>query len=225
MNRRPTLSDMLWPDDPADADLPVEWSKDVAVQLLQWVWSGYDQLREKHLSRVDLTQPLEQLERNLTFLHSGEIMDVWARETQGFSSLRPGHEIPELENRVSPSAKPPAYDIGFVHTENQRWIWPVEAKVLPTAGALAEYLKDVRDKFVGGIAGPLVCECGMIGYLVKGLPNEVFEKLDSELTQSLLTLPEFKTRHHRSSQHERKKAPFLRLHHMIMELAQSVALN
>ena len=165
-----------------------------------------------------VTQSAEQLERNLTFLHFGEIQEIWARETEGFSSLRPGHEIPELENRVSSSAKPPANDLGFVHTENQRWIWPVEAKVLPTSAALAEYLNDVRDKFVAGIAGPFVGEGGMIGYLLKGLPSDVFDKLTCELGQSLLPVSEFNARQHRSSRHARENSPSLRLHHMIMEL-------
>jgi hypothetical protein len=221
MNRRPTLSEMLWPDDPVDADLPVEWAEDVAVQALGWVWCGYDQLRDKHLSRIDLAQPTEQLERNLTLLHFGEIQEIWARETGGFSSLRPGHEIPELENRISPSAKPPAYDLGFVHTENPRWIWPVEAKVLPTSAALAEYLNDVRGKFVTGIAGPFVSESGMIGYLLQGAPSDVFDKLDKELSQPLSPVTEFKSRHHRTSRHPRTNVPILRLHHLIMELLKS----
>src|SRR6266496_1941233 len=186
MSRRPTLSEMLWPDDPADADLPVQWAEAVALQVLDWVWRGYDQLRHKHLSRVDLCQPSEQLERNLTLLHFGEIQEIWARETQGFGSLRPGHEIPELENRYSPSAKPPAYDLGFVHAENQRWIWPVEAKVLPTSAALAEYLNDVRGKFVAGIVGPFIGEGGMVGYLLRGSPRDVFDKLVNELGQPML---------------------------------------
>lgn len=216
---------MLWPDEPADADLPVHWARDVAVQVLDWVWRGYDQTRDKHLSRVELTQPPEQLERNLTFLHFGEIQEIWARETEGFSSLRPGHEIPELESRSSPSAKPPAYDLGFTHTENQRWIWPVEAKVLPTSTALAEYLDDVRGKFGAGIAGPFVGEGGMIGYLLHGLPNDVFDKLARELGQLLLPVSEFSARQHRSTQHNRADAPSLRLHHLIMELKNSSGSN
>jgi hypothetical protein len=221
MSRRPTLNEMLWPDDPADADLPVQWAESLSVQVLEWVWRSYDQLRDRHLARVDFAQSAEQLERNLTLLHFGEIQEIWARETDGFSSLRPGHEIPEFENRISPSAKPPAYDLGFIHTENQRWIWPVEAKVLPTSAALAEYLNDVRGKFVAGIAGPFVGEAGMIGYLLQGLPQDVFDKLIRELGQPLLSVPEFSVRQHRSSQHLRTDAPLLRLHHLIMELTGS----
>ncbi|HXD00379.1 MAG TPA: hypothetical protein VN048_13635 [Verrucomicrobiae bacterium] len=225
MSRRPALSEMLWPDDPADADLPVQWAEGISILVLDWLWRGYDQLRDKHLSRVDMTQSIEQLERNLTFLHFGEILEIWARDTEGFCSLRPGHEIPEFENRISPSAKPPAYDLGFVHAENQRWIWPIEAKVLSTSAALAEYMNDVRGKFVAGIAGPFVGEGGMIGYLVHGLPSDVFDKLTRELGQQLLLVSEFNARQHRSSHHVRTDAPSLRLHHMIMELANPSASN
>ena len=218
MSRRPTLSEMLWPDDPADADMPVRWAEDLSGQLLDWVWRSYDQLQNRHLAHVDFSQSPEQLERNLTILQFGEIQEIWARETNGFCSFRPGHEIPEFENRISPSAKPPAYDLGFNHTENQRWIWPVEAKVLPTSAALAEYITDVRGKFVAGIAGPFVGEAGMIGYLLQGLPADVFEKLTHELGQPMLSVSGFEIRQHRSSLHHRVNAPLLRLHHMIMEL-------
>jgi hypothetical protein len=209
---------MLWPDDPADADLPIQWAEALAIQALDYVWRGYDQVRDKHLVRVNLNQPPEQLERNLTLLHFGEIQGIWASETEGFSSIRPGHEIPEFETRNSPSAKPPAYDLGFIHANNPRWIWPIEAKVLSTSFALAEYLNDVNGKFVAGIAAPFVGEAGMIGYLLRGLPDQVFHKLTGELGQELLPISEFKMRHHRASLHTRTDAPLLRLHHLMMEL-------
>jgi len=70
MSRRPTLSEMLWPDDPEDADLPVEWAASVAVQVLDWAWRAFDSVCEKHLNSVDLSSATpEQLERNLTELH------------------------------------------------------------------------------------------------------------------------------------------------------------
>lgn len=219
MSQRLTLSEMVWPDDPEDSQLPVEWAESVAVQVLDWVWRGFDAVREKYLSSVALTSQLpEQFERNLTELHFSEIQLLWARETGGYSSVQPCHESPELATRSSAPAKPPAYDLGFVHFENRRWKWPVEAKVLSTAGAVGEYLKDVRDKFIGGVAGPFVGEGGMIGYLLKGSPSEVFDKLANELGQPLLPVADFKTRQHRSSQHERANASALRLHHLVMEL-------
>ncbi len=97
--------------------------------------------------------------------------------------------------------------------------------VLPTSAVLAEYLKDVRAKFVAGIAAPLVGEGGMIGYLLQGFPKDVFDKLADELGQRLLPVSEFSTREHLSSRHERREALSLRLHHMIMELAKASVSN
>lgn len=219
MIRRSTLSELLWPEDPADAHLPVEWANTVSVQVLDWIWRGYDALRAKHLTRVDLSQSLDQLERNLTFLHFTEIQIIWANETQGFGSLHPAHEIPEFETRNRAPAKPPAYDLGFVHNENQRWIWPVEAKVLRTSNTLSEYLKDVNDKFIAGIASPYVGEGGMIGYLLTGMPDEVLDELVIRLGQNLLGISEFAARSHGVSIHTRVGAPNLKLHHMVMDCA------
>lgn len=222
MSRYRTLSELAWPVDPQDADLPVRWAEEVAVQVLGWVWRGYDGLNGE-LGGVDFTQPLEQLERNLTELHYYQIQQRWAQETQGFSSIHPGHEIPELLSRSSASAKPPAYDLGFVHAEQRLWKWPVEAKLLPGPAALAEYLKDVHGKFGSGVASPIVGEGGMIGYLLKGHEEVVLAGLAKELVQELSILPEFAARPHRASRHLRADAPALRLHHMIMRMGGSVA--
>jgi len=153
---------MLWPDDQADADLPVRWAKDISTQAFDWVWRGYDEMCTKYLAKVDLTESPEQLERNLTELHFYEVQLLWKRETDGFPSMQPGHELPEMMKRKNPSSKPPANDLGFVHCENRLWKLPIEAKILPTSNTLAEYLKDVRKKFVGGIAGPFVGEGGKV---------------------------------------------------------------
>jgi hypothetical protein len=96
---------------------------------------------------------------------------------------------------------------------------------LPTSAALAEYLNDVRGKFATGIAGPSVGEGGMIGYLLKGSPRDIFDKLADELGQPLLPVSEFNARQHRSSNHDRTDAPLLRLHYLIMELVNSSPAN
>ena len=80
MSRRLTLSEMVWPDDPEDSQMPVEWAESVSVQVLDWVWRGFDAVREKYLSSADLTsQTPEQLERNLTEFHFLETSLLWAR--------------------------------------------------------------------------------------------------------------------------------------------------
>lgn len=222
MTRRAAFRELAWPDDPAFTALAVEWSHAASSQILDWVWRAFDQLRAQHLTRVDLTKPLEQLERDLTQLHFEEIQQVWAQDTGGFSAVLPGHEIPEFESRSSASALPPAYDLGFVFCENRRCIWPIEAKVVRSAAALSEYLKDVRGKFAAGIAAPFVTQAGMIAYLLTGIALDVFSDLERQLAQSLKPVPAFASRQHRTSMHAGRRSPSgrvlpdLLLHHLVM---------
>src|SRR5258705_9938147 len=97
MSRRLTLSEMVWPDDPDGSQLPVEWAGSVAVQVLDWVWRGFDAVREKYLNSADLTsQTPEQLERNLNEFHFLETSLLWARENGGFNSLQTFPQNPPL---------------------------------------------------------------------------------------------------------------------------------
>ena len=65
MTRRPTPSELMWPEDPADFEFPIEWAASVTTQVLDWTWRAFDSLRANHLLRIDLTQALEQVERDL----------------------------------------------------------------------------------------------------------------------------------------------------------------
>jgi hypothetical protein len=215
MSRRPTLNELIWPDDPADADLPVQWAKSVTKQVLDWVWRAFDALAVQ-LKQVDLDQKLEQPERNFVHLHYINILSLFGAETDGYPAIVPSHEPPEMETRSSAFAKPPANDLAFICMANPRWIWPLEAKVISTTGALAEYLHDVNDKFGKGIAAPLVGEGAMIGYLLVNDPTTVFANLASRLNQKLESIVEFSARPHRVSLHARTSAPDLRLHHLLM---------
>lgn len=217
MARRPTFSELVWPEDPDERNLPSEWASSHCVKVLDWTWRAFDVLIAKHASNVDFSQPLEQLERDLVRCHFTEIQLLFANETDGFASIVPQHEWPELESRKSAAAKPPAYDLAFSSTANHRWAWPIEAKVVPTPGTLAEYLKDVNDKFVAGVASPLLGEGAMIAYLLQKDSTDIFfQNLAAKLEQSLKPLPEFAERTHRASEHVRTSNPNLRLHHLAM---------
>lgn len=219
MTRRTTFSEMAWPDSPEAQDLAVKWAKASAFRILDWTWRAFDALSAAHLSGLDLTQPLEQLERDLVRQHFIEIQIIFARETHGYSSLIPHHEWPEMETRAPAPAKPPAYDLCFISTANQRWAWPIEAKVIPTSNTLAEYLKDVREKFIAGIASPLIGEGAMIAYLLSKDGDVFFAKLEAKLGQPLSPSCDFHDRIHKTSQHARSGYPHLTLHHMAMECA------
>jgi hypothetical protein len=195
------------------------WAGEVAIHVLDWTWRAFDQLAAEHLSQVDLQRPLEQLERDLTSKHFIQINRIWAKETEGFSSLTPHHEFPENETRPPAPGKPPAYDLAFVWCENQRVAWPLEAKVVQAPGALANYMGDVQ-KFLSATAAPLVGEGGQIAYLLRGTATEFFGELASRLNQRVEEVAPFQNRPHRASHHRRVFAPDLRLHHLVMHLRE-----
>lgn len=195
----------------------VEWATGIAVQALDWTWRAYDTLCLSVLVRVDFNQPLDQLERDLTRNHFAEIQDLWARETNGESSIEPHSEYPELETRAPAPAKPPAYDIAFVWRANRRIALPIEAKVVKTPAALADYLGDT-DKFASGIAAPMINQGGQIAYLLKGAAPEFFSALNARLSNRLEAVSEFLHRPHQASQHTRTNHPAIRLHHLVMVL-------
>jgi hypothetical protein len=192
-----------------------DWAAGSSIQALEWTWRGFDALRANVLSRVDMTQPLEQLERDLTSFHFQAIQQLWARETEGYSSISPVPEWPEMETRSPAPAKPPAYDIAFVWNENKRVAWPIEAKVVPTTSTLAPYLGDTA-KFVNGTAAPLVGEGAQVAYLLSGTTSDFFSNLSGKLASPLQPVAKFSNRPHRLSQHTRATAPNLRLHHLAM---------
>ena len=217
MSRRPTISEQRWPNDPNLTVQARQWAGDVAVQVLDWTWRAFDRLKSGYLSKVDLTQPLEQVERSLTAAHYIELNALWAQETGGYSSISPVSEWSEMETRPSAPGKPPAYDFAFVWCENHRIAWPIEAKVVPGARSIAEYMTDV-EKFTTGVAAPLSGEGGVIAYLLKGKEADFLAVLQSKLTASLMTpsASELAARAHRMSHHDRATAPGLRLHHLVM---------
>ena len=164
------------------------------------------------------------MERALTQWHALNVNQVWAEETHGRASFIPIHEMHEFESRKGGNAMPPSNDIGFIHRQNRRWKLPVEAKLVPSSRALTEYLKDVNDKYVAGIAAPLVGECGMVGYILSGETDDVFDALSTVLGH-LQALPgPFAARPHRTTVHARDPKPRLRVHHMAMSCAPRMTL-
>ena len=221
MSRRRSLGQILWPHDEQARQIAIEWAKAIVEQALGLVWCGFDHMQQNELSvalELDEDRP-EQLERELTQWHAQAVLLVWARAGGGYTSFVPGHELHEVASRKGGKAMPPSNDMGFTHRRYKRWILPVEAKVLPSAKALAEYLEDVNLKYVGGVAAPIVGEGGMIGYLLAGSADDVFDGLTARLGQRLRRLERFEERAHRTSSHVRTNAPQLRIHHMVMSCA------
>ena len=213
---RPTLSEQAWPMDDESRRQAQDWASGVTAQVLDWTWRAFEALHANVLSHVDMTQPLDQLERDLTSKHFIEIQRIFVAETDGFPSIIPHHEFPENQSRPGGCGKPPASDICFIWYANQRVTWPIEAKVVPTPGALAKYLRDVN-KFTDGIAAPFVGEGAQIAYLRTGTPRDFFDNLRrSAGMSSLQHSQDFPNRPHKVSAHPRNPAPDLRLHHLAM---------
>lgn len=210
---RLTPSELGWPMDADSHRQAQEWADAATTQVLDWTWRGFDTMRTNFLNRIDFSQQLDQVERDLTSHHFREIQQLWHRETDGYSAFAPQPEWPEMATRSPAPAKPPAYDIAFVWYDNPRVAWPIEAKVVPTAETLAPYLSDTA-KFTEGTAAPYVGEGAQIAYLLSGVAVDFFNTLSKTL--SLQVVPELVGRSHRISSHARTSAPDLRLHHMVM---------
>jgi len=216
VNRRSTFSEMRWPTDDQSLAQANDWAGAVSLEVLKWTWLGFDLLQKDDIKKTDLSQPIDQLERDLTSKHFIYINRVWAIETEGYSSITPHHEYPEMETRPAPPGRPPAYDFAFVWSENFRVAWAIEAKVVSTPKAIAEYKKDV-DKFLTGVAAPLIGHGGLIAYLLSGNAGEFFEEVEKRLSTKYEPTPEiFQKRTHQVSKHIRRNAPELILHHMLM---------
>lgn len=214
MTRRPTPSEVVWPD--VEVDVAVEWAASITTQVLDWTWRAYDSLCVTFLPHVDLTQPLEQIERDLARNHFVAIQVLFQSETEGFATFVPTREWHELETRSRGNALPSSNDFAFVSTTCTRWAWPMEAKVIPASGSVTEYLKDVEGKFAKGVAAPLVGEGAMIGYLLTNELSRVVANLSERLNQTLEPVAEFASRPHHTTTHSRDLAPDLRLHHLLM---------
>ena len=209
------MSELAWPLDDESRLQAQEWANGIASQVLDWTWRAFDLVRAGAIGGLNLAQPLEQLERDLARHHFIEIINLWKQETDGECAFTPHHEYPELETRSPAPAKPPAYDIAFVWNANPRAAWPIEAKVVPTPGTLADYIGDVQ-KFTDGIAAPLSGIGAQIAYLLTGTTDDFFNKLRARLSLPLETSAEFSARAHRVSSHTRNGYPNLELHHMAM---------
>jgi len=215
---RPTASELRWPIDCDESkQQALDWAEGMSSQAIDYVLRSFIQLRSNALDSIDLTQDLEQLERDLTSNHFVEIQNLWVTETDGYPSFVPHHEYPEMGTRSPAPAKPPAYDFAFVWQVNHRVAWPIEAKVLPTPKTLALYLKDTS-KFIDGTAAPFSSQGSQLAYLLRGTCEEFFSELSLKLGGSTLVSTAQVAPEHRISHHSRKDLLPLSIHHLALLL-------
>jgi len=220
VRRKLTIGEACWPETPEFSSVAACWNRNASTIMLGYVWKGYDLLCAEVLSKVDVALADEQLERSVTLYLVPRIR----RHMSGYEPFHVEHEVDELETRFSPEAKPPCYDIAFILTSNERIMWPLEAKVLRTEGALAQYAKEINENFLSCRYAPFSREGAMLGYLLSGVPAKTFENIEIRVPCTLEDHQAFASHNHKTSEHIRvvpsgKSYPVtFCCHHLIMPL-------
>jgi hypothetical protein len=152
-------------------EIATVWSGDFSNRLIEHVFDGYQLLAARH----ELDPSVQ--ERGITQLLCPRIRDTLT----GFEPYSIEHSPFEFETQMTRKSQPPAYDMGFVHTANPRFIWGLEAKLLANETDLVSYLADLKNEFLTGRYSPFSKEGAMVGYLRSGNPEKVLLNIASKL--------------------------------------------
>src|SRR5205085_8445710 len=119
----------------------------------------------------------KDLERSITGSLELRIRGVMS----GYEPFVIQHGPYERESMLLPPAQPPQYDLAF-KLRAQEWImWPLEAKVLETDGAVNDYRNDLNNEFLTCRYAPFSSEGAMLGYLLTGTTENVFRNLEEKI--------------------------------------------
>jgi hypothetical protein len=220
LRRGPTIPELRWKDTPDFVEVAKSWSNDAITILLKFVWEGYDLLASEILSQINCDEAEEQLETTITQSLERKIRRKMTRD----EPFDVQHEAYEIESRQSAQAQSPHYDIAFYLISNERIMWPLEAKVLKTDGAVGEYVKEINENFITCKYAPFSSQGGMLGYLFSGDPKKAFTNIETKAPCTLNDHPDFPTRDHKTSDHQRvvpsgKLYPVnFRCHHLLLKI-------
>ena len=184
------------------------------------MWKGWDAVVAGLPENFDPTLPSDALETSISQHFAQDIR----RQMTGFEPYDVMHSPHEFMTRLEGSHKAPIYDIGFILNANRRVIWPVEAKVLATDGAVSEYIRDINEQFLTCRYAPLSRSGAMAGYLLSGSPVTALANIESKLGCPLAQYASFLERNHRVSTHARSGAncaavgPRFTCHHLMLSL-------
>ncbi len=218
--RRKTILEKRWPNTSDFLAIAKAWKNDASAVLLSFIWQGYDLLQADVLSQIEPSQTDAELERSVTQLLEPRIRRAMSGDEPFFIQ----HEVYEHETRQASPAQPPQYDMAFVLYSNPRIMWPLEAKVLRTDGAIAPYIKDLKNEFLSCRYAPFSSEGSMVGYLFSGNTSAVFRNIEKNISCKLHQLSRFIERTHRYSEHvrdvpENKHYPsHFRCQHVILQI-------
>ncbi|MEA5472211.1 hypothetical protein [Spirulina sp. 06S082] len=188
------------------------WDEDGSKILLELVWQAYDLLKEENLAQLDERYITQCLEPNIH-----KVMN-------GFEPFYIQHGPYENETKKPPPAQPPQPDLAFILNEDRRSMWPLEAKLLHSDKAVAQYIKEIHDNFLTCRYAPFSGEAAMLGYLLKGKAQNAFDEIAKKLECTLFHYPYFLKRPHKISKHyreipqEKNYPENFKCHHLIMEI-------
>ncbi|MEB3883990.1 hypothetical protein [Lyngbya sp. CCY1209] len=225
-----TITDLLL-EKPGYDELIKEWPTGLTDQAFEFVWRGYDLLKDEVLDRVDCNKADKQIEKDTTSNLESRIGRVMTRDEAFDEAFDVQHEAPEFTTTYSNQAQPPSYDIAFILRANPQIKLPLEAKVLKTEGKLSEYIKEIKFNFLTCRYSPFSSEAGMLGYLLTGNPKRVFKNIEKKVPCTLSDHPDFLDRDHKVSDHDRTVPPNkpypkkFRCHHLILNLQSTKKSN
>ncbi len=209
------------PGSPIPKDFVVlanRWSADYSTNLLRFIWQGYDLLLRELPAGIND----KDLERSIT----ESLVERIRREMSGSEPFYIEHGPYERETMKQLGAQPPQYDLAFKLRDDREGImWPIEAKVLETDGAVNNYKNDVNEQFLSCRYAPFSSEGAMVGYLLKGSVENVFRNLEDKIPCSLAAHPDFQDRPCKMSDHIRQVEvgkPYpshFRCYHLILEFS------
>ncbi|MBN2180288.1 MAG: hypothetical protein JW715_00130 [Sedimentisphaerales bacterium] len=220
MIARQTYSEKRWPDTPEFNSVLRSWKSAGSVILLELVWSSYDLFCKEVLTKIDCSKEDKDLERDITQNLEPEIRETMS----GFEPFYVQHGPYEHETSLPAPAQPPLYDIAFRLRAYPRVMWPLEAKLLRTEGSVAEYINEVRSNFLTCRYAPFSKEAAMLGYLLSGSSDILFDNISQKGGWDLKPHINFPNREHRISDHERKipegksYSQNFRLHHLVLKI-------
>lgn len=184
--------------DPAFLALAATWAPEPARQFLSLIWLAYDAMHES-MPFIDGGD----LERSITQVLEPRISAAMT----GFEPFYVQHGPFERETRRPAPAQPPEYDLAFVLRADERIMWPLEAKVLETPGAVAAYAHDVENEFLKCRYAPFSSSGAMLAYLISGEATDAFASIATKLGCELHDVVEHSARPNRYSKHTRSVPP------------------
>jgi len=217
---RPTYLERRWPDSPTFQQVADRWCQDQSRLLLSLVWQGYDLLLSRYFNIVPFSGDDEAREESLNYLLTVRIQQCQS----GYEPFRVVHQPPEQTRRKRGKGRSPQPDIGFALYDYPRTVWPLEGKILAHERATGPYLKEIKNNFLTGRYATFSSEGAMLGYLLRGDPEQTFLVIAAELRQTPRPHPHFVNRPHRISNHRRDDVPHrnspreFTCHHLLLRI-------